>query len=408
MAELALQLQVQTQACHDEIGRIGAELRAILPRCAGDLGRLNVGLVGMADDTGSLLEEHYKSSLGYIDDGDGDGDRDGDGDGVADNASENSNEDVDADGSTQNEEKQEDEEKENEENMPPSDDVNNNASNSTNPATNANANTSSSSSSSSTTMTPLETLETLSTLHALQQNLSSTKSILHSVSTYDKTMSTLPSLLKSSSNLNHAVAALCTLEEGARALSCMPGGDKRREEIVQTRNKILTLLKPELLHALNKVDSRLGPLQTCVGMYNSLGRIECLMEEYVRNRPSSVHRLWFEFGKMSTGRRGSSGAGVGAGAGSVGRRKSNELEFYGDGDGEGDFMDDDDDINNVGDDSEKPSIESNRASFGEWLPTWYESVLLLLSEEQRRALVVFGPQLAPEIMAKVSLIVYGV
>ena len=34
MAELAMQLQLQTQSCHEDIARIGAELQAVLPRCA--------------------------------------------------------------------------------------------------------------------------------------------------------------------------------------------------------------------------------------------------------------------------------------------------------------------------------------------------------------------------------------
>jgi len=56
MASLALQLQMRTQSCHDEIGRIGAELQAIVPRCAGDVGRLQVGLEGMELDVRGLLE----------------------------------------------------------------------------------------------------------------------------------------------------------------------------------------------------------------------------------------------------------------------------------------------------------------------------------------------------------------
>ena len=60
MAELALQPQVQTQSCHDEIGRIGAELRAILPRCAGDLVRLNVELDGMKEDA-----QKYNGTIGW-------------------------------------------------------------------------------------------------------------------------------------------------------------------------------------------------------------------------------------------------------------------------------------------------------------------------------------------------------
>eukprot|EP00586_Coscinodiscus_wailesii_P003531 CAMPEP_0172488050 /NCGR_PEP_ID=MMETSP1066-20121228/17404_1 /TAXON_ID=671091 /ORGANISM="Coscinodiscus wailesii, Strain CCMP2513" /LENGTH=151 /DNA_ID=CAMNT_0013255031 /DNA_START=91 /DNA_END=542 /DNA_ORIENTATION=+ len=57
MAELALTLQLQTQKCHDDIGRIGAELRAILPRCTADVSRLAAGLDGMRADAASLLKE---------------------------------------------------------------------------------------------------------------------------------------------------------------------------------------------------------------------------------------------------------------------------------------------------------------------------------------------------------------
>ncbi len=380
MAELALQLQVQTQSCHDEIGRIGAELRAILPRCAGDLGRLNVGLDGMKEDAQNLLEEHLKSSLGYVDPATaaasaktvsgankingGNGDHDESDENAESNGSNNDKHQTGNDLSI-----------ENEENIPPAGEKNSNVE------------------TTSSTMTPLETLETLSTLHALQQNLTATKSILHSVSTYDKTITSLPSLLTSSENLNHAVSALTTLEEGARALSGMPGQEQRMEEIASTRKKILTLLKPELLHALKKMESRLGPLQTCVGMYNSLGKIENLMEEYVKNRPSSVHSLWFEYGKT---KRSVSGD-IGGNAPSANTR-SNELEFY------SDNLDDEDlfgEEENEKDDEKGNDIGLTITPFGEWLPTWYEAVLLLLSEEQRRALTVFGPELAPEIMAKV-------
>ena len=56
MAELALQLQLQTQSCHEDIGRIGAELQAILPRCSADIGRVGVGMEGLRLDAASLLE----------------------------------------------------------------------------------------------------------------------------------------------------------------------------------------------------------------------------------------------------------------------------------------------------------------------------------------------------------------
>jgi hypothetical protein len=56
MTQLALQLQLQTQACHEDIGRIGAELQAVLPRCAADVGRVGVSLEGLRMDAVSLLE----------------------------------------------------------------------------------------------------------------------------------------------------------------------------------------------------------------------------------------------------------------------------------------------------------------------------------------------------------------
>ncbi|GKY92338.1 hypothetical protein MPSEU_000204800 [Mayamaea pseudoterrestris] len=55
MTELALQLQLQTQACHEDIGRIGAELQAILPRCAADMSRISLGLDGLRLDAKTLL-----------------------------------------------------------------------------------------------------------------------------------------------------------------------------------------------------------------------------------------------------------------------------------------------------------------------------------------------------------------
>lgn len=55
MHEIALSLQLETQSCHDEIGRIGAELQAILPRCAADINRLDAGLHGMKQDVSNLM-----------------------------------------------------------------------------------------------------------------------------------------------------------------------------------------------------------------------------------------------------------------------------------------------------------------------------------------------------------------
>ena len=56
MAELAMQLQLQTQSCHEDIARIGAELQAVLPRCSADVTRVGVGLQGLQMDSAALLQ----------------------------------------------------------------------------------------------------------------------------------------------------------------------------------------------------------------------------------------------------------------------------------------------------------------------------------------------------------------
>lgn len=322
MAELALQLQFQTQSCHDEIGRIGAELRAVLPRCAGDIERLGVGVQGMKEDVSGLFMEQKTSSQS--------------------NKDENK----------------------------------------------------------------LETLETLSTLHALRSNLSTTKSILAAASSWDSTMAHIPSLLsgnhdsntKQEASLHEAVKALSQLQLGANALRGMPGLQEREDAINSIKSDILKLLKPQLLHALQRMDTRLGPLQQCVSMYNSLGHVQdVLMEEYVKQRPTQILKLWFQFSASAA----SSSTNIHQQQQYEEQQEEEDnLEFY-----------------NADNPSQKPAsstsnMESKNTSthinvidtataFVQWLPTWYESVLALLIEERRRAQTVFGPDLAPEIIVKV-------
>uniref|UniRef100_A0A6U3QI04 Conserved oligomeric Golgi complex subunit 7 n=1 Tax=Ditylum brightwellii TaxID=49249 RepID=A0A6U3QI04_9STRA len=306
MAELALQLQLRTQSCHDEIGRIGAELRAILPRCAADAGRLQSGLAGMKDDATSLLQCTASTSQPNKKGGDDE-------------------EDVEEESSS-----------------------------------------------------AAVALDTLSTLHSLRTNLSLTKSILSAASTWDTTLSTVPSLL-STSRLSEAVSALATLESGARALHKMPGKKERDTTLLDLRQKIEVLLKPQLLHALEKMDTRLGPLQQCVVMYAKLGKMEGLMKEYVRQRPGQVHREWFAYNPTVS---------------------SKEEE---------DALADDIEREMESDWNEDPMKVPTKnvvrvdpaAAFVGWLPTWYENVLNLLTEERRRGRSVFGDAIAPEIVAGV-------
>lgn len=197
-------------------------------------------------------------------------------------------------------------------------------------------------------------LETLSSLHALQSNLSRTKEVLTAAATWDEHMSSIPPLL-AQQNLAEAVNALSQLESGERALRGMPHPEERQDAIAKIRRQVQVLLQPQLKHALQNMNTRLAPLQQCVALYTKLDKMESLREEYVKNRPGSVHKAWFSYSPpMSV-----------ATAGEMVDDKSSE-------------------------------------SFSSWLPTWYEAVLSLLTEERRQSSAVFGPATAPDNVVKVS------
>jgi len=370
MTELALQLQMQTQTCHDEIGRIGAELRAILPRCVADLGRLGLGIEGMKEDASGLLESHSQSSLAHntvSSDTNGTGENESEEKTPKDNPSDEDDRSTDP-------------------NLQNSGKVKNNGDTKI-----------------TTTMTPLKTLETLSTLHALRTNMTLTKSILTAAASWDTTMSSIPPLLTSTQTLTDAVSSLTTLEAGEKALRGMPGRSERTEKIVSIRNQIQILLKPQLLHALQKMETRLGPLQSCVRMYAALGKMESLMEEYVKSRPVSVHRLWFEF---KSGLKTTSNESKISVHNGTRKNAADELKFYTPQDSNipknvNQSLLEEEKNSTAIDKTGRDAVLDPAKKFVEWLPTWYEAVLLLLSEERRRALIVFGGELAPEIIVKV-------
>lgn len=182
-------------------------------------------------------------------------------------------------------------------------------------------------------------LETLSTLHALRSNLGQTKDILQAAATWDTTLQSLAPLL-ANQNLTEAVAALAQLENGERALRGMPSGRAERQgALEQIRQQVQVMLQPQLQHALQSMQTRLAPLQQCVGLYQSLDKMDVLKSEYIKNRPSLVHKAWF-------------------------------------------------------------SYRGDETLIG-WLPGWYDNVLGLMTEERRQALAVFGPDAAPEMIANV-------
>lgn len=347
MAELALLLQVQTQSCHDEIGRIGAELRAILPRCKADVTRLEQGLGGMADDAVGLLQHVGSASASLAAEGGG-----GKGKGKSGPVVRGGN-----------------------------------RASSLQQGRNVRDCIGKKDASSGGVADPAATpaVDTLSTLHSLRTNLRRTRHILSAASSWDSTLSSIPGLL-SAQNLSEAVVALSNLERGEKALSGgMPGRTERREALARIRSQIEVLLRPQLLHALNKMDTRLGPLQQCVSMYVQLNKIETLAEEYVRLRPSEIHKLWFGFVPPAP------------------PAPTIPAPIAGEGTSINDDLDDDG-LGLAGEaapPAAKPTSEAFASAFLAWLPGWYSSVLSLLSEETRRASAVFGPKMAPDIVLRV-------
>lgn len=208
-------------------------------------------------------------------------------------------------------------------------------------------------------------METLSTLHALRSNLKKSKEILEAAASWDSTLSSIPPLL-AQQNLTEAVAALTKLESGERALRGMQKGKEQREEsIAKIRQQVTVMLQPQLRHALQNMHTRLSPLQQCVSLYSALGKMDSLKEEYVKNRPGVVHKAWFSY--------------------------TPPKPAY--------------------DSMVKESVEpapgepgsDPATAFVTWLPSWYEAVLSLLTEERRQSLSVFGPELAPEMITKVRI-----
>lgn len=333
MAELALQLQLESQRCHNQIEQIAMEINSMLPRCEADVTRLQVGLAGLQHDAASILQHPPPSSS---------------------------------------------------------------STSCTTPTSAANSSSSTVDIASKEGERRTDPLQTLTTLHALQTNLSLTRSILSAASSWDATVSKLPSLLSPNvsasstgiaesgsvglgaaedpdistnndknqeqqqasttiANLKEAVQALSTLDHGARALRGLPGREDRDKIIADFRQSIQVLLKPRLLSALQQSQplplgaattttttsaARLGPIQQIASIYKLLGNTQTLEEEYVRARPATIHKLWFSFSP------------------------------------------------------------STPLDFATWLPGWYSNILSFLSDERRRCTTIFGHDVAPDITAK--------
>ena len=363
MASAALQLQMRTRSCHDEISRIGAELQAIIPRCAADITRLHSGLEGMEMDVrGMLLWQDQQQEMTGLMDG-------------------RKEKTLLGENKTSIEEIME------KASISSSDKAYN-----TNP------------------------LATLRTLLSLRTHLTSTRSILAAASGWDDTLDAVPSLLASNPpDLLGAVEALVRLEAGARALHCVPGGREERDvSLRKLRSQIEAMLRPRLYHALGNMDTRLGPLRQCVEMYGALGRMATLQEEYVRIRPTAIHALWFSFGgsgntislvdnlKNRIVENDDDGEDK-EDRSSLGAVKDDEVKDF-------DFNDDEDHDGDSTSLNMKAGISSKSdhttdvptsKQFIEFLPTFYDAVLELLAKERTQSRTVFGSDVSASVMARV-------
>jgi hypothetical protein len=221
-------------------------------------------------------------------------------------------------------------------------------------------------------------LETLSTLHALQANLTKTKGVLTAAATWDSTISSVAPLL-AEQNITEAVHALAKLEAGERALRGMPHREERLESIKQIREQVQALLQPQLRHALQNMHTRLAPLQHCVGLYSKLDKMESLRDDYVKQRPGAVHKAWFSYAPPKNAYGNSNNS-----------ANNNDTNIT-----------DENSTNAISSLDQVAGAQLAGEAFLVWLPSWYDTVLNLLTEERRQASTVFGPAEAPEIVVKV-------
>ena len=248
-------------------------------------------------------------------------------------------------------------------------------------------------------------LTTLHTLLNLKTHLSSARTILSAASSWDETIRSIPALLAASNihgsesgdptapsasqHLVEAVEALSTLEAGERALRVMPSGREEREEVLATlRSRTEAMLKPQLLHALKKTETRTALLRQCVDMDGSLGKMDVLKEEYVKARPGEVVGIWFSFGGSPPGVSA-------ADENAEGETKGQDEEVVED----FDFTEDEDAP--VTSSTQHSIAAVPKQQFTDFLPDFYESVLELLAKERNQARLVFGAEMAPSIVAKV-------
>jgi hypothetical protein len=173
-------------------------------------------------------------------------------------------------------------------------------------------------------------------LHVLQAKLQAVKDILMAEDSWDATLQSIADSL-AQQNVSAAVKSLATLEHGVSVLQGMQNADDKLEHYEKIKSSVLAMLHPQLQSAL-KQSRGTSALQNCVGLYGQLHQIDIVINEYVKQRPMAIHKLWFDF----------------------------------------------------------------EADFKTWLPKWLDSVQYLVAEEMRQIASIFGNAYVASISVQVS------
>eukprot|EP00814_Leptocylindrus_danicus_P006422 CAMPEP_0116031828 /NCGR_PEP_ID=MMETSP0321-20121206/17788_1 /TAXON_ID=163516 /ORGANISM="Leptocylindrus danicus var. danicus, Strain B650" /LENGTH=876 /DNA_ID=CAMNT_0003507111 /DNA_START=111 /DNA_END=2741 /DNA_ORIENTATION=- len=234
LTELALQLQVQTQACHDEIGRYMVEVSAMIPRLQADVGRIGLGLNGMKEDAMSLIG---RDSASY--------------DGKEGSSS------IDLVEATDD---QTDE-----------------------------LETLSALSALSENLQAVRSI--LEAASSWDGTVTLMNDLLGSVQpTTTEHAASLAEAVDALTKLEYGAEALSGTpgsEDRQIAIS-----EFRTKIEVLLKPMLLNALK---LQSAGNAVRVVGPLQQCVSMYKSLNKLDALKDEYVKARPAAIHKLWFAF-----------------------------------------------------------------------------------------------------------------
>ncbi|CAM9229625.1 unnamed protein product, partial [Phaeothamnion confervicola] len=142
-------------------------------------------------------------------------------------------------------------------------------------------------------------------------------------------------------DLSGVAERLEALRRSMAVLQNMPEAAGRSATLAQLQDQLEELIKPRLTQALQK--ERVAPLSEFVEIFGRLGKLEQLQLEYTRARPAAAHRHWFAWGGAA------------------------------------------------------------QEPFATWLPSFFEQVIGLVTDERRRAAELFGHDAASGVLSQLLL-----